>query len=161
MYPPGSTTIPWYIIARAVGLYDTRIILIILYAAFQVPLGILITRTFFAGIPIQLEEAARIDGCSHWQVFTKIAVPLAIPGLISAAIIMFIFSWNHYLFALVLTTSRAKTLPVLTSEFISDQRIPWATLSSTGTITILPVLVIALLVKRYFVSGITMGAVKE
>jgi len=161
MYPPGSTTIPWYVLVRKVGLYDTLTVLILLYTSLQLPLAILIMRTFFVGLPRELEEYARIDGCSLWQVFTKIALPLSVPGLLSAAIMMFIFSWNHYLFALVLTSSRAKTLPVFTSEFVSDIRVPWTMLTTSGTITILPILIIALMVKKYFVPGITLGAIKE
>src|SRR5690554_258890 len=115
---------------------------------------------FFEDLPIELEEAARIDGCTVWKSFYKIMVPLCRPGIITASILAFIFSWNHFLFALILSGSKTNTLPVIVFQFIAYEEINFGGLYAAATLITLPIIVLVLMVQKQFISGLTMGGVK-
>lgn len=160
MFPPVTTALPVFLLVRGVGLFDSPIALVLVYAALNLPLVIWLMKDFFAEVPRELDESARIDGCSDLQAFTLINLPLASPGLVAATILSFIFAWNEFMFAMILTATNATTVPVLLSGFVTDHQIRWGEMAAVGTLTTAPVVVFALIVKRHLVRGLTMGAVK-
>lgn len=160
MYPPVTTVIPIYFIANWLGLRDTKLVLAVLNMSFQLPLVVWMMRAFFQEVPLELEEAALIDGCSPIKAFARVSLPLAVPGAFASGVLSFIFSWNEFLFALVLSVSQAKTLPVAISEFREETTIQWGQMSALGVATVLPMILFMLLTKRYLVRGLTYGAVK-
>jgi multiple sugar transport system permease protein len=161
MFPPATTIIPIYMMTRFVGLLDTKVSLILVYTSFLLPLIVLIMRDFFEKIPVEIMESAYIDGCSHLQVFSRIAVPMSGNGILAAAILAFVEAWNEFLFALVLTSIKAKTAPVLLANYIENEgSLQWGILAALGIWTILPTLLIMIVLNRFLVTGLTMGAVK-
>lgn len=160
MLPPMASVIPIFVMSSLLGVLDTHIVLIISYMLFNIPFTIWMMRGFFEEIPIALEEAAFVDGASRFQVFIKVIIPLAIPGLIATAIFCIINSWNEFVFALFLTSSNAGTLPTTVTLFLSVSGVAWGEMSSIGVITVLPVLVFAMIVQKYMIRGLTFGGVK-
>jgi multiple sugar transport system permease protein len=161
MYPAIATAIPYFLIMRDLHLLDTRPALIVTYTAFNLPFVIWLLIGFYEELPIELERAAMIDGCGAWQRFWKIVLPISAPALVATAILSAVLAWNEFLFAVMLTRVNAKTLPVVMSGFITDKGTQWDQMTALGVITVLPVLVFALIVQRYLVRGLTLGAVKE
>ena len=161
MYPAIATAIPYFLIMRDLRLLDTRPALIVTYTAFNLPFVIWLLIGFYEELPVELERAAMIDGCGVWQRFWKIVLPLSAPALVATAILSAVLAWNEFLFAVMLTRVNAKTLPVVMSGFITDKGTQWDQMTALGVITVLPVLVFALIVQRYLVRGLTLGAVKE
>ncbi|MFB6077467.1 MAG: carbohydrate ABC transporter permease [Halarchaeum sp.] len=170
MIPPIALIVPFFsimsnppLIGGLTGsLYDTRIALILTYTFFNLPFAVWIMKNYFDGVPESLDEQARIDGCSRWEGFVKIILPMAKPGIAATAILAFIFSWNEFVFALVLTSSpQAQTLPIAVSLFVADDFVDWAHLAAGGMIAALPGILFGLFFQRYIVSGLTQGAVKE
>jgi multiple sugar transport system permease protein len=161
MLPPIVATIPYFNIFQLLGALDSSLWLGLLYSVFTLPLIVWFTRGFIDDIPDSLGEAAKIDGATDWQTFRYVYLPLIKPGIGAAAIISFILTWNEYMFALVLTRTEAKTLPVATTEFVGQYNISWNELSAGIVITILPVVAFLLMTQRYIISGLTKGAVKE
>ncbi|WP_135303973.1 carbohydrate ABC transporter permease [Haloarcula amylovorans] len=170
MIPPIALIVPFFSIMSApplIGgitgsLYDTRIALILTYTFFNLPFAVWIMKNYFDGVPESLDEQARIDGCSRWEGFFKIILPMAKPGIAATAILAFIFSWNEFVFALVLTSSeQAQTLPIAVSLFVADDFVDWAHLAAGGMIAALPGILFGLFFQQYIVSGLTQGAVKE
>ncbi len=160
MLTPVALALPFFLLGNAVRLLDTRLILILTYLTFNVPLVVWILMGFFQTIPVTMDEAARIDGASQWTVFARIALPLALPGIAVAAIFAFIFAWNELMFALVLTRESSRTMPALTTTFITGMGIRWGAMAATTMVTVLPILVLSLSVSRYIVRGLTLGAIK-
>lgn len=160
MLPPMATVIPFFVMARMLQILDTHVVLIICYMLFNIPFTIWMMRGFFEEIPQAIEEAAFIDGCSRFQVFVKILLPLSAPGLIATAIFCIINSWNEFVFALFLTSSDAITLPTTVTLFLSISGVAWGEMSAVGVITILPVLVFAMIVQKYMIRGLSFGGVK-
>lgn len=170
MIPPIALIVPFYGIMSSppilssfgVNLYDTRIALILTYTFFNLPFTVWIMKNYFDGIPTSLDEQAQVDGCSRWEGFVKVILPVAKPGIAAAAILAFIFSWNEFVFALVLTSSeQSQTLPIAVSLFVADDFVDWAHLAAGGMIAALPGILFGLFFQRYIVSGLTQGAVKE
>lgn len=161
MLPPLGIIIPVFVMYTNLSLIDTRRGLIALYVSFNLSLVIWMMRGFFQEIPWSLEEAALVDGCSRLGAIWRVALPLAAPGLVATAILNLIFTWNEFLFALMLTSDNARTAPVTASLFVSYKEIAWGSLSAAGTVIIMPILIFALLVQRHLVRGLTAGAVKE
>jgi multiple sugar transport system permease protein/sorbitol/mannitol transport system permease protein len=160
MFPPIVAVIPVFIIAGDLGVIDTYPVLIIPYAAFNLPIAIWILRSSVLQIPYEIQEAALVDGASRWQLLSRIIWPLLIPAVATAAILCAILSWNEFLFALSLTRSAAKTAPVGVQEFTGMYGTQWGPLSAAGTMIIAPILVMTLILRRRIVSGLTFGAVK-
>lgn len=160
MAPPIAFTIPYFLVYRNIGLLDTRTGLIIIYLTINLSLVIWIMRTFFDSTPRSLEEAAWIDGASLWQAFFKIVLPMAGPGLAATAILCFLYAWNDFFFALILTRTEAMTAPVAVVNFLDYQGWQWGKIASGGVMVMLPVLVFAFLVRKFLVHGLTAGAVK-
>ena len=157
---PIVLALPVYILARNLGLLDTRLVLVLVYITFILPLVIWIATDQFRSIPKELEEAARLEGASQFTIFWRIYLPLGVPGIAVSAIFGFIFSWNELLYALVLTRRDSQTAPVVATSFMSGYELPWGKIMATGTVIVLPVTIFALLVSRHMVRGLTMGATK-
>jgi multiple sugar transport system permease protein len=160
MVSPVVLAVPFFLIATKLDLVDTHIVLILLYLTFSLPIVVWICTDQFRNIPVELDEAARLDGASPWRVFWRINLPLAMPGIVVSAIFAFIFSWNDLLYALVLTRSDAITSPVAATSYMSGYELPWGEIMATGTLIVLPMVVFALAVSGRLVQGLTMGAVK-
>lgn len=160
MMPPVAAIIPIYIIMRNLHLLDTPWSLVITYLTFNLPFAVWMMRSFFREIPREIEESALVDGCSVFGAFRKIALPLAAPGLAATGILTFIFSWNEFLFALILTGSKAVTLPVGITGYMKETGINWGYMTAGGALALIPVIVFTILVQKHLVKGLTMGALK-
>ncbi len=158
--PPAAVILPLYILFTESGLYDTLLGLTLLYTVVGLPIVIWIMRDQFDSLPVELEQAALVDGHSVVGAFTRIAVPIAAPGMVAAFILVVIFSWNEYLFSAVLTSSGAYTMPLLIATQVSSQGVKFWTMAAIGVSTVAPLLVIAIMLERYIVRGLTAGAVK-
>ncbi len=158
--PPAAVILPLYILFVESGLYDTLLGLTLLYTVVGLPIVIWIMRDQFDSLPVELEQAALVDGHSVVGAFLRIAVPIAAPGMVAAFILVVIFSWNEYLFSAVLTSSSAYTMPLLIATQVSSQGVKFWTMAAIGTATVAPLLVIAIMLERYIVRGLTAGAVK-
>jgi multiple sugar transport system permease protein len=165
--PPIAVAIPIFLLYSnelpnwiGLQLYDSRLGLVLLYTMFTLPFTTWMMYTYFRQMPVELEEAALVDGCTRLQALLKIAWPLAAPGLISAAAFAFIYSWTDFFFALILTSTKATTLPVVISQFLSFQSAQFGESSALAVVSLVPALVIGLLVQRHLVRGLTLGAVR-
>ena len=152
--------LPFFVMFRDVGLLDTRLGLILVNLAIVMPFAIWMIKGFIDGIPLDTEEAAMVDGSSRMQVIRNIVLPMAAPGLLTAGIFCFIIAWNEFLFALILTNKDAVTLPIGLALFKAEEGDLWNLLSAAGIIIMLPMFVLALVIRKYFVQGMTMGAVR-
>lgn len=160
MIPGICFLLPWFQVFAALGLTDTYFSLILAYMLVAVPFIIWIMVPHFENLPKDLEQAAMIDGCTANQIFFRVMLPLVTPGLITAALMSFIYSWNNFLFALVLSGYNTKTLPMAVFNFIGYAKISWGPLMAAATIITGPVVLISLIMQKYVVSGMTVGAVK-
>jgi multiple sugar transport system permease protein len=161
MISPIVLALPVYLLSRQVGLLNTHIILVLIYLTFNLPIVVWICTDQFRSIPPDLEQSARLEGASQFDIFWRIYLPLGLPGVAVSAIFAFIFSWNELLYALVLITSQGlKTAPVVATNFMSGYELPWGKIMATGTVIVLPVTIFAMLVSRHMVRGLTMGATK-
>ena len=161
LLPPIVVTLPLFPIVSRLRLSDTHLVLILLYSAFWVSLVTVILKTFIDEIPRELDEAAEIDGASQWQILMRVILPLTAQGLAAGAIFVFIFAWNEFLFALIFTTSHAKTAPLVLSEVMDAiYGTSWGVLFAGVTIQLLPVLLLVVLANRLIVAGLTAGSVK-
>ncbi|MDQ4069997.1 MAG: carbohydrate ABC transporter permease [Actinomycetota bacterium] len=163
MFPAVSLVGPLFDIWRSVGLYDTWLGLIIPYMSFTLPLSIWTLSAFFRQIPWEMEQAAQVDGATPWQAFRKVIVPLAAPGVFTAAILAFFFAWNDFVFAISLTsTDNARPVPAALAFFTGASQFqrPAAAISAAAVIVTIPVIVLVLLFQRRIVAGLTAGAVK-
>ena len=160
MYPAIATAIPVYLVMRHMRLIDTRFALIVMNTSFNLPLVIWLMMGFFEQIPLELEESAKIDGANFVQRFFRIVFPVTTPGIIASAILAFVGAWNEFLFAVILSVNRSKTLPVVIAGFITDRGLEWGPMAATAVITLLPILVVVWALQKNFVQGLAMGAVK-
>ena len=160
MAPPIAFSIPFFLAYRYLGMVDTLLGLIIIYLTFNLSLVIWMMRIFFDSVPRALEEAAWIDGGSIWGTFFRITLPLSAPGLAATAIFCFLFSWNDFFYALILTRTQAMTAPVAVVNFMQYEGWEWGKIAAGGTMVMLPVVVFSLIVRNYLVRGLTAGAIK-
>jgi multiple sugar transport system permease protein len=161
MFPPIATVSPLYLIVRSLGLRDTPAGLVLPYTTFALPLTLWLLTSFFQQIPEELYRAARVDGCTPFQTFRRVFLPLAGPGLGTTAILVFIFAWNEFLYALTFTSSPTRrTVPVAISLLATDREDPWGQIAAASVVATLPLLVATVLFQRRIVAGLTAGAVK-
>ena len=163
MFPAVSLVGPLFNIWRSIGLYDTWLGLVIPYMSFTLPLSIWTLSAFFREIPWEMEQAAQVDGATPWQAFRKVIVPLAAPGVFTAAILTFFFAWNDFVFAISLTsTDRARTVPAALAFFTGESQFQQATaaISAASIVVTVPVVILVLLFQKRIVAGLTSGAVK-
>ena len=158
--PPVVLAMPFLVLYKELALLDTRIGLIVVYTLMVLPIVIWIMRDQFDTIPIELEQQALVDGCSVWSAFLRIVVPIALPGMVAAFILSVILCWNEYFFAALLTSTDAKTLPVMVASQTGSQGISWWSMAALSTAAIAPLAIIAVFLERYIVKGLTAGAVK-
>ena len=158
--PPIAIVLPFFIAWQRMGLIDTYPGLILIYVAFNLPFAIWLLRGFLVEVPRDLDEAATLDGLRHIAILRRIILPVIAPGVAVTAIFTFMFTWNEYLMALVLTSRNASTVPVTVSKFIQAYSILWGDVGAAATIELLPVLVVVFLLQRHIMRGITLGAVK-
>ncbi len=158
--PPVVLAMPFLVLYKELALLDTRFGLIMLYTLMVLPIVIWIMRDQFDTIPIELEQAALVDGCSVWGAFFRIVLPIALPGMVAAFILAFVLCWNEYFFAALLTSTNAKTLPVMVASQTGSQGINWWSMAALSTAAIAPLVIIGVFLERFIVKGLTAGAVK-
>jgi multiple sugar transport system permease protein len=158
--PPVVLALPFLVLYKELALLDTRVGLIALYTLTVLPIVIWIMRDQFSSIPTELEEAALVDGLSIWGAFLTIILPIALPGMVASFIISLVLTWNEYFFAALLTSSHAKTLPVMVASQTGSQGISWWSMAALSLAAILPLIVIAIILERYIIKGMAAGAVK-
>jgi multiple sugar transport system permease protein len=161
MFPPIATVSPLYQMVRAVGLRDSPLALVLLYSTFSFPLGIWVMTNFFRNVPDELLRAARVDGCTIWQAFVRVMLPLAAPGLAATGLLVFISAWNEFLLALTFTvTTSSRTIPVAIALFPGLHAIPWGEIAAASMVVTLPIAILVFVFQRRIVEGLTAGAVK-
>jgi len=158
--PPVVLALPFLVLYKEVALLDSRIGLIALYALMVLPIVVWIMRDQFSAIPLEMEEAALVDGLSVWGVFIKIVLPISFPGMVAAFILSLALCWNEYFFAALLTSTDAKTLPVMVASQTGSQGISWWSMASLSTAAIAPLAIVGILLERYIIMGLTAGSVK-
>ncbi|MEO7125760.1 MAG: carbohydrate ABC transporter permease [Nakamurella sp.] len=158
---PGiSLLVPWYYVFANLGWVGGYSVMILSHMFILIPVSLYIMMSFFDSLPIELEEAALVDGLTPIGAFARIMLPLSVPGLATAGILSFIFSWNNFMFALVLTGANTKTLPVAVFDFVSYASIDWGAIMAASIVMTIPIMIVALFAQRYIVSGLTAGATK-
>jgi multiple sugar transport system permease protein len=160
MAPPIAFTIPFFLFYRWIGLLDTVTGLVLVYTSFNLPLVIWMMQPFFETVPQSLEEAALMDGATTRTIFTRIVLPMVAPGIAATAILCFLYAWNDFFFALILTRTNARTAPVAVVNFMNYEGWEWGKIAAGGSLVMAPVLIFSLAVRRYLVTGLTAGAVK-
>lgn len=158
--PPVATVIPFYLLIRWVGLLDTYTALILINSVFILPFVVVIIRQTFLDLPVELEEAALIDGSSHFGAFWRIALPLAAPAIAATGLIIFAFAWNDFIFAITLSSKDVITIPIHMSGAVDSRGVQFWFMSVRAMIAMVPPVVIALLAQKYIVQGLTLGSVK-
>ncbi|MBP8933284.1 MAG: carbohydrate ABC transporter permease [Candidatus Atribacteria bacterium] len=160
-FAPGLIVIiPLFVIFRRLGLYGTYYGMMLAYQLITLPFSVWLMRGFFEDIPIELEQAARIDGYSWWGVFRKVNLPLVAPGIAATAILSFIFAWNEFLFGYVLSSDITRPVTPSLMGFISYEQVLWGQMAAAAIITLLPSVILAIFIQKYLVRGLTFGAVK-
>jgi multiple sugar transport system permease protein len=158
--PPVAFVVPLYLMVQRTGLMDTHLALILIYTSMNMSLVVWVMRGFFEAIPIEIEEAALIDGYSRLQIFHKVALPLVKPGLITTSILSAIMAWNEFLIATVMTQNSAATLPVYLAGFSGSMGLEWGPYLAVGTLAVAPIMIFTLVLQRHLVRGLTFGAVR-
>jgi len=158
--PPVVLAMPFLVLYKELALLDTRIGLIVVYTLMVLPIVIWIMRDQFRGIPVELEQAALVDGCSTWGAFMRIVLPISLPGMVAAFILSVVLCWNEYFFAALLTSTNANTLPVMVASQTGSQGINWWSMAALSTAAIAPLAIVGIFLERYIVKGLTAGAVK-
>lgn len=160
MFPQILMTIPYYVISIALHLYDTQGLLASIYAAFQVPFAIWMLRGFFETLPPNIDEAAMLDGCSRWRALWSVLLPNIAGGLAATFFLVFLWGWNEYLFAFILTSTNAKTMPPGITSYFRAERLEWWSWAAAGvTGYIIPSVIIVIVIRRYLVKGLSFGLV--
>lgn len=161
LFPPVAIISPLFLIFEKAGLINTYLVLILPWLTFALPLAVWLLTAFFRQIPLELEEAARLDGAGPWRAFWEVTLPLAAPGIFTTAILTFIYCWNEFLFALAFTTNDgSRTIPVAIVMFSGYHTVPWGQILAAVTVVTIPVAALVLLLQRRIISGHTAGAVK-
>src|SRR5215203_2160111 len=158
--PPIAVILPIFLIYRTLGMTDTHFGLIIAYTVLTLPVSVWMMYAYFRGMPKSMEEAALVDGCTRWQALWSVAVPLAAPGIVAAAVFAFITCWTEFFFALILTSRNAFTLPTVFRAFLSFQGAQYGEASALAIVSLVPSIVLGTLVQKHLVRGLTLGAVR-
>ena len=158
--PPVATVIPFYLVMRTLGLLDTWLALILINATFILPFVVVILRQTFLDLPVELEEAALVDGANYFGAFFRVALPLAAPAMAATALIIFAFAWNEFLFAITISSNNSITIPVHMAGAVDTRGVQFWFMATRAVIAMIPPVLLALLAQRYIVRGLTLGAVK-
>ncbi len=161
MLPPIIFVGPFYLIARTLDIYDTPLAIVMAHSILNLPLAFWMLHSFFANVPVELEEAAAIDGCSRLQTFLRIVLPIARPGIAATAVLVFVFSWKEFLFALTLSsTPAAMTIPVGIAGFAQEYNIRYGEMAAAAFFATIPALILVFIAQKHIVKGMTLGALK-
>ena len=158
--PPIAVVLPIFLIYRNFGLHDTHVGLIIAYTVFTLPVTVWMMFAYFRGLPRSMEDAALVDGCTRWQAFWRVAVPLSAPGIVAAAVFAFIACWTEFFFALILTSRTAFTLPTVFRAFLGFQGAQYGEASALAIVSLVPSIMLGVLAQKHLVRGLTLGAVR-
>ena len=158
--PPISTLIPIYLIFRKVGLYDTQLGLILLNCAMNIPYVVWMMRGFIKDVPIEIEESAWVDGCGKFRAMVNIVLPMCRSGMAATAVLIMVFTWNEYLYAMMMTSVNAKTLPLSMMNYMGEMGIEWNMMATAGIVILFPTIIFSILTHRNLGSGLSFGAVK-
>ena len=161
MMPPMAIVVPFYLMAVTTHLYDTRIGLSVVLITVDLPIAVWMLVSYMDAIPVDLDDAAMIDGCSRFGAFLRVVLPLAAPGLAATLILCFIFSWNEFPLSVILTSQDATTLPVSMMSWDTERGLQWGYMMAAGVMAAAPVILFAMVIQRYLVRGLTMGAVVQ
>jgi len=161
MAPIVVVIVPLYYIFRKLGILQTIPGLIIAYTTFNLPFAMWLIKGFFDDVPIEIEEAAFVDGDTHWAVFRKVALPLVAPGIVASFVLCVLLSWNDFLFAAIIGGGPAKTVPVGITELQTAVEVRWGPINAAIIILVIPMIFLGVLIRKYLVQGLTMGAVRE
>ncbi|HEU4740971.1 MAG TPA: carbohydrate ABC transporter permease [Meiothermus sp.] len=160
--PPVAVVVPYFGVVRTLQLYDNPLALVLIYTLFNLPFSIWMLKSFLSEVPLELEEAAFVDGATRPVAFFRVLLPLVAPGLLAAGIIIFAFAWSEFLFALILTqTPRAQTFPVGVQTFVTQFNLIWNEMAAAGLIALLVPLILMILARRYVLAGLTFGVIRE
>ena len=151
---------PWYLVFKALGLYDTRTALVLTHVAINLPMAVWLMMSFFNALPPEIEEAALVDGCHPLSAFWRVTLPLVTPGLIATGVLSFIFSWNEFTIALNLTSQANSTVPVIVAKFSNDYEVLHAQMAAASILATLPALLLMFVGQRFIIAGLTLGSVK-
>ena len=160
MIPEVSLAIPFFLLAKSMGLYDSRLAIILAMMAFMSPFAVWMLLGFVEKVPVEVEESAQVEGCTRLGAFWHITIPLMLPGIAVTFIFCFIFAWNLFLLPLILTSSKAMTLAPLVAKLSTEYGVEWGPMTALATILFVPLLILGASIQRYLVSGLTMGAIK-
>ncbi len=160
MVPPVAMLVPFYLLMREFGLLGTYWAVIILDTCYNAPFVVWMMSNYFRSVSTEIEEAALVDGASPFQSFARVVLPVSVPGIIASVLYCIIFSWNDFIFALLLTSPATKTVPLAIMGQLSTSQSSWGAMTALGIFSVLPVLLVAVLLNRYFVQGLTAGATK-
>lgn len=161
MMPPVAVAIPMFFIYKEFGLLDSYLGMILIHALMNLPLAVLLLKSFFDDIPQEIDESAIVDGASRWLIFRRVVLPMAKGGIAATAVLCFIFSWTEFLFALTLTQTSIKTVPVVSSTFVTSTGTAWGNMAALGAAAMIPAFVFVLLVQKQLVRGLTLGSLKQ
>ena len=161
MLPPVAVALPMFLMFRDFGLMDTHLGIILIHALMNLPLGVLLLKSFFDDIPQEIDESAIIDGASRWVIFLRVVFPMAKGGVAATAVLCFIFSWTEFLFVLTLTQTGLKTVPVVSSTFVTSTGTAWGNMAALGAAAIIPAFLFILIVQKQLVRGLTLGSLKQ
>jgi multiple sugar transport system permease protein len=161
MMPPVAVAVPMFFIYKQFGLIDTFTGMVLIHGLMNLPLAVLLMKSFFDDIPVEIDESAIVDGASRFMIFRRIVLPMAKGGIAATAVLCFIFSWTEFLFALTLTTTSLKTVPVVSSTFVTSIGTAWGNMAALGAASIIPAFIFILLVQKHLVRGLTMGSLKQ
>jgi multiple sugar transport system permease protein len=160
-YPKITAVIPYFVVMKNLGLMDTQMAIIIAFVGLNLPRTVWLMMTFYEELPKEIEQSAMLDGCGPWGRFSKIVLPLALPGMAVAAILSALLCWIEFMIASSLAIVNAKTLPIAVSAYLQDKGMHWGPMSALGTLTVVPVIIFCVFVQKYLVRGLTFGAIKE
>ncbi len=160
MVPPITMVLPFFLISRFLNLTGTYPAIILVHTFFALPFAIWMMRGFFDGVPPGLEEAAMVDGCSRLEAIRKVTLPLVAPGLAATSVLVALITWNEFMYALVLTNTKTRTIPVLIKSFVSEKSVSWGIMSASGLLAAIPLIIFGLLIQNYLVRGLTAGGMK-
>jgi len=160
LMPGIALLLPWYLLFSRLMLVDTYVALILSHMLIGLPIVVWIMTSFFASVPLEIEESARVDGATHQRTFIEIVLPVSTPGIVTSTTLAFLFSWNNFMFSQVLSMEKTKTLPIAVYNFVSYAEVDWGAVMAATVVIIAPAIILTMLFQKYVVRGLTMGAVK-
>lgn len=161
MMPPVAVAIPMFFIYKDIGLMDSHLGIILIHAVMNLPLAVLLLKSFFDDVPREIDESAIIDGASRFTIFRRIVLPMAKGGIAATAVLCFIFSWTEFIYVLTLTQTGLKTVPVVSSSFVTSTGTAWGNMAALGVAAMAPAFLFILLVQKQLVRGLTLGSLKQ